>query len=1015
MSNTLTEEQIDEIGDLMTAFDIADDLGIEVDEDLQNVEEVKNFLRNHIKKSGNSATANLNAITLVRQCQEEDEERRKRLQTLYENVEEQLDSIDSHVASVLQREEVIGNFTEKIVRASQSLQTGDCPILVAGETSAGKSSLLNLILGEDILPFSHLSSTSTICILRWGERKKMRINYMFGRRADEIELEGESEDVLKTLSKYVHQTRDREKRSNYESIEVFMPIPVLQNGIFIVDSPGIGENEAMDNIVTSYLNEAFAFIYVINSANAGGVQEDRLQRFLRLVVEKKSPDEQMKFNARAAIFVCNKWDAVPKVESEKVKQDTMKKLQRCWLGLSDSQVFFLSTKNASMALKHGSVTNDFEKLLRGIQHLLPISLTSKVQVHYRWLDYFVSRVLHHVNTYLNKTRRSTMNLTSSYRVTEQRLLRLEKEAGGLISSMKRYMEERVKEIVGELQEMLRSQAIKVKMRSWEDTETPTGLTWPVIESHIETAVTEKLHKVLCDWDEENPVFRELQPDLLEKFKGELKMIEGKMAALETALERPDIQLDDEEFATKDFFHDEQNKYKHALIQMSAKRNASISSSSSLWLPFSFVSAIFSSIPTWVTRANIKGTYKPSGFDRQAEKMHMETYTKNPSKYMTERALYVLDKFAQTENVKKYAMTQLKPAYNVITKLENTVPKMIQADKEIMEAIKRDTRSVDVIQKLYGPIKLAFNNYHGLLSKYGYEDIREFDLEPAEFKGYGSSAVSECSSFTYHYMELRHSDATQTTSTIMKRYKAVLNEASAYQMRKEEDQFRKLRFPNIPNLIGLIQDPLCSSKKPAFVFEDCKCSLRRFQLGESKLKRPASFYKPIAVQSVVSYVSQTARGLDFLHRKGLVHIELSLDTLMVTVRGKVLLTNISLPRTISLDPGSDTNDKNFMYLSPEVLEGAQYDSMADIYSIGLLMWELWYGEKITQGFKQLVVSSRERFTSYVLSSTRPRIASDKPMHKAWRSVMEECWSKDAHLRPSALNVFHEVEKVRYEED
>ena len=44
----------------------------------------------------------------------------------------------------------------------------------------------------------------------------------------------------------------------------------------IIDSPGIGESAIMDEIVNQYLPEAFAFIYVINSANAGGVQKDRV-------------------------------------------------------------------------------------------------------------------------------------------------------------------------------------------------------------------------------------------------------------------------------------------------------------------------------------------------------------------------------------------------------------------------------------------------------------------------------------------------------------------------------------------------------------------------------------------------------------------------------------------------------------------------------------------------------------------------------------------------------------------
>ena len=48
----------------------------------------------------------------------------------------------------------------------------------------------------------------------------------------------------------------------------------------IVDSPGVGESEIMDDIVVNYLPNAFAFIYVINSGNAGGVQKDRVSSSL---------------------------------------------------------------------------------------------------------------------------------------------------------------------------------------------------------------------------------------------------------------------------------------------------------------------------------------------------------------------------------------------------------------------------------------------------------------------------------------------------------------------------------------------------------------------------------------------------------------------------------------------------------------------------------------------------------------------------------------------------------------
>ena len=54
----------------------------------------------------------------------------------------------------------------------------------------------------------------------------------------------------------------------------------------IVDSPGIGESPIMDDIVKEYLPEAFAFIYVINSDNAGGIQPDRVRHFKAIIKGK---------------------------------------------------------------------------------------------------------------------------------------------------------------------------------------------------------------------------------------------------------------------------------------------------------------------------------------------------------------------------------------------------------------------------------------------------------------------------------------------------------------------------------------------------------------------------------------------------------------------------------------------------------------------------------------------------------------------------------------------------------
>ena len=67
----------------------------------------------------------------------------------------------------------------------------------------------------------------------------------------------------------------------------------------IVDSPGVGESDIMDEIVLNYLPNAFAFIYVINSSNTGGVQKDRVSKLLILSEMTTGKSFQLLTSARS--------------------------------------------------------------------------------------------------------------------------------------------------------------------------------------------------------------------------------------------------------------------------------------------------------------------------------------------------------------------------------------------------------------------------------------------------------------------------------------------------------------------------------------------------------------------------------------------------------------------------------------------------------------------------------------------------------------------------------------------
>ena len=67
----------------------------------------------------------------------------------------------------------------------------------------------------------------------------------------------------------------------------------------IVDRPGVGESDIMDEIVLNYLPNAFAFIYVINNSNAGGVQTDQVSKLLILSEMTTGKSFQLLTSARS--------------------------------------------------------------------------------------------------------------------------------------------------------------------------------------------------------------------------------------------------------------------------------------------------------------------------------------------------------------------------------------------------------------------------------------------------------------------------------------------------------------------------------------------------------------------------------------------------------------------------------------------------------------------------------------------------------------------------------------------
>ena len=100
----------------------------------------------------------------------------------------------------------------------------------------------------------------------------------------------------------------------------------------------------------------------------------------------------------------------------------------------------------------------------------------------------------------------------------------------------------------------------------------------------------------------------------------------------------------------------------------------------------------------------------------------------------------------------------------------------------------------------------------------------------------------------------------------------------------------------------------------------------------------------------------------------------------------------------------------VYIAPEVFQSKLYDSKADIYSLGIILWEVWYGE---QAFARIGEITLQQFFGLVQEGARPE---PLPGYRQppWEELMRQCWEADPRKRPSAKWCFNQFSQL-YQND
>lgn len=231
-------------------------------------------------------------------------------------------------------------------------------LAVLGQFKRGKSTLLNALLGEAILPTAVIPLTSIPTFIQAGQKLSAKVLFEDKKLSAEYTA-GDSSNLLDFLSKYVAEANNPANQLNVQQVEVFHPTEILRDGVVLIDTPGIGSTFKHNTEATlNFLPQCDAAMFLVSADPP--ITEVEIA-FLKQV-QKKVPH---------LFFILNKVDYLTEQEKEEILSFTKKVLTE-QVGIENDNIFCVSARlglqarqNNDSNLWNKSGLNDIEAYLVG--------------------------------------------------------------------------------------------------------------------------------------------------------------------------------------------------------------------------------------------------------------------------------------------------------------------------------------------------------------------------------------------------------------------------------------------------------------------------------------------------------------------------------------------------------------------------------------------------------------------------------------------------------------------------
>jgi len=256
---------------------------------------------------------------------------------------------------------------ERLADLEKRLHEGRFHLAVLGQVKRGKSTLLNALLGEDVLPTGVVPLTAIPTFIQYGPERLLRVRYL-DRRPDTV-MKGETLKWLQTqLSGFVSEDNNPENEKGVREVEITHPAAILRD-VVLIDTPGIGSTYRHNTEVTmNFLPQCDAALFIVSADPPITEVEVTFLREIRSRVAK-------------LFFILNKVDYLTDDERE-VALGFYRKILTRDAGIDpENRIFAVSARKALLA-KEAHDTRLFEEsgLAEVSDHLIAFLAREKNRV-----------------------------------------------------------------------------------------------------------------------------------------------------------------------------------------------------------------------------------------------------------------------------------------------------------------------------------------------------------------------------------------------------------------------------------------------------------------------------------------------------------------------------------------------------------------------------------------------------------------------------------------------------------